>query len=341
MLTDRQKLILAAIIRDYVQSGKAVGSKHLLSELDLTVSTATIRNEMAALEDGGLLQKEHTSSGRVPSQRGYRYYVDELLHEPRLNQELELALNHVFERNFQQVDDLIDRMVHEIAKLTGLTVFALKPEVLNVRLSGFRLVPLNGNQVMAIVVNSDGQVTSQSFQLPAGTELDELDSMVQYINQTLVNQPVRDILKTLSGDLPLKMERMIRTPMAFLQLFGDVLARSIRDLVFTGGRLNLLDFSPDKSLSNIKQLYQLLENPQAMRKIITNANEGVMIQIGDENSFDLLAPYSMISATYRVPQLGMGALAVLGPTNMPYGDIITIVDTFRQALAQQIFAYYH
>ncbi|GAK30461.1 heat-inducible transcriptional repressor HrcA [Weissella oryzae SG25] len=341
MLTDRQKLILAAIIRDYVRSGKAVGSKRLLSELDLAVSTATIRNEMASLEEDGLLQKEHTSSGRVPSQMGYRYYVDELLREPGLDQEIQSALNHVFERNFQQIDDLIDRMVHEMANLTGFTVFALKPEVLDVRLSGFRLVPLNNNQVMAIIVNSDGQVTSQSFQLPTRTSLDDLSSMVRYINETLVNQPVREILMTLSGDLPLKMERMIRTPMAFLQLFGDVLARSIRDLVFTGGRLNLLDFSDDKKLLDIKQLYQLLENPVAMRKIITNANEGVMIQIGDENSLSLLAPYSLVSATYRVPQLGMGALAILGPTNMPYGEIITIVDTFRQALAQKIFAYYH
>lgn len=341
MLTDRQRLILAAIIQDYARSGRAVGSKTLLKELALPVSSATIRNEMMTLEGAGYLQKEHTSSGRVPSEEGYRYYVDELLPRPTLNQRIDEALGRVFERNFQVVDDLIDGTVHEIARLTNLTVFALKPETDDVRLAGFRLVPLSGQQIMAIIVTSDGQVTSQSFRLPEGTEVSELDSMVSYINQTLVNRPVREVLRTLSGDLPLSMERVIRTPMAFLQLFGDVLARSTRDIVFTGGRLNLLDFAPEMELTDLKQLYQLLENPQSMREIITNANEGVMVQIGSENSLNLLNGFSLVSATYHVPELGRGALAILGPTNMRYSDVIMTVDAFRQALAQKLFAYYH
>jgi heat-inducible transcriptional repressor len=220
-------------------------------------------------------------------------------------------------------------------------VIALKPETVDVRLSGFRLVPLDGQQIMAIIVSSDGQVTSQSFRLPEGTDVSELNSMVTYINESLVGQPIRQVLGTLSGDLPLKMERTIRTPVAFLQLFGDVLARSIRDEIFVGGRLNVLDYADGLDTKDMKQLYQLIDSPVAMRQILGAANEGVMVQIGTENGVDVLSPYSLVSATYRVPQLGIGELAILGPTAMPYGEMITLVDTFRSALAQRLYNYYY
>lgn len=340
MLTERQRLILAAIIQDYAKTGKAVGSKTLLDELGLAVSSATVRNEMASLEEQGLLQKEHTSSGRVPSQRGYRYYVDKIMRSERMTQVAQQSLERVFNRNFQQIDDLMQTMVTELANITGYTVVALKPESVDTRLSGFRLVPVDGQQVMAIIVTNDGQVTSQSFRLPEGMDVRGLDDMVRYINQTLVNQPIVDVLRTLSGDLPLKMERTIRTPVAFLQLFGDVLARSIRDKVFVGGRLNVLDYTDDTELQEIKQLLQLLDAPRAMRQVMGNANDGVLIQIGDENGNSLLSPYSLISATYRVPQHGVGALAVLGPTAMRYADVVNLVDAYRSTLSTQLLEYY-
>ncbi|MGL4266557.1 MAG: heat-inducible transcriptional repressor HrcA [Weissella cibaria] len=340
MLTERQRLILAAIIQDYAKTGKAVGSKSLLEQLGLAVSSATVRNEMASLEEQGLLQKEHTSSGRVPSQRGYRYYVDKLMRRRQLSEAVHQSLERVFSRNFQQIDDLVQQMVTEMANLTGYTVIALKPESVDTRLSGFRLVPVDGQQIMAIIVTNDGQVTSQSFRLPEGMHVHGLDDMVRYINQTLVNQPIVDVLRTLSGDLPLKMERTIRTPVAFLQLFGDVLARSIRDKVFVGGRLNLMDFTVDTNLQEVKQLYQLLDAPTAMRHVVGNANDGVLVQIGDENGNSLLSPYSLVSATYRVPQHGVGAVAILGPTSMMYADMVELVDVYRTALSQQLLEYY-
>src|SRR5699024_8380509 len=246
-------------------------------------SSATVRNEMALLEELGLLQKEHTSSGRVPSQRGYRYYVDELMHQHHLSRVVQKSLERVFNRNFEEIDDLMQTMVDELASLTGYTVVALKPESVDIRLSGFRLVPINGQQIMAIIVTNDGQVTSQSFRLPEGMSIRNLDDMVDYINRTLVNQPIVEVLRTLTGDLPWQMERVIRTPVAFLQLFGDVLARSIHDNVFIGGYLNVLDFTVDSSLQDVKQLYQLLDSAQDMRRVVGTANDGVIVQIGDEN----------------------------------------------------------
>lgn len=340
MLTDRQRLILATIVMEYAESGKAVGSKALLQDLQLGVSSATIRSEMASLENQGLLQKEHTSSGRVPSQSGYRYYVDKLMPTDRQSMEIKNALHRVFARNFQQVDDMLQQAVDELVNLTGYTAIALKPETMGTRLSGFRLVPLDGQQILAIVVTNDGEVTSQSFRLPDGMDVSELDSMVAYINNTLVDHLVVDVLKTLSGDLPLTMERVIRTPAAFLQLFGDVLARSITDKVFIGGQLNVLDFTNDSNLQDIKQVFQLIQKPQSMREAVGTANDSIMVQIGEENRNELLQKYSLVSATYHVPKHGAGAIAILGPTRMPYAQTVMTVDQFRNALAEKLVEYY-
>ncbi|MDR3190631.1 MAG: heat-inducible transcriptional repressor HrcA [Lactobacillaceae bacterium] len=342
MLTERQRLILAAIIADYARSGKAVGSKTLLTELDLNrpVSSATIRNEMALLEDLGLLQKEHTSSGRVPSQVGYRYYVDYLMTSRRMTDQIQEQLRRVFKRRFQQVDDLMAQVAHTLADLTGYTVVALKPAVSEVKLAGFRLVSIDGQQNMAMIVTSDGQVTSQSFRLPTDSNVGDLQDMVTYINDSLVGKPIHDVLQSLSGDLPLDLERTIRTPAAFLQLFGDMLSKTIKDEAFVGGRLNVMDFTTDTNLQDIKRLYQLLESPQAMRQLVTNTHDGVTIRIGDENGNDLLSPYSMASATYLVPKQGMGAIAILGPTNMPYPEVISLLASVRDTLSEELIEYY-
>jgi heat-inducible transcriptional repressor len=340
MLTERQRLILGAIIADYVRFGKAVGSKALLVDIKLPVSSATIRNEMAQLEGQGLIQKEHTSSGRIPSQQGYRYYVDYLMARKQLADEIQRRIKRVFSRRFQQVDDLLEQLTKVVSEMTGYTVLALKPEAADVRLSGFQLIPIDGQQNMAIMVTSDGQTTSQSFRLPKGALVDELQSIVSYINSQLVGRPIREALASLSGDLPLDLERTIRSPQAFLQLFGDMLSRSIQDRVFIGGRLNVMDFTTDTNLKDIKALYELLENPVEIRKVIGTVNDGVIVQIGDENSNQLLAPYSIVSTTYQIPMHGYGELAILGPTNMPYDDVVALMVAIRDAVVDELREYY-
>jgi heat-inducible transcriptional repressor len=340
MLAERQALILTTIIRNYVQTGKAVGSKVLVEELQLNVSSATVRNEMAVLERLGFIEKEHTSSGRIPAEAGYRHYVDALLPQHAADRPISEAMQRAFSRNFQQVDDVLASAVEELAQLTGYTVMALKPESRGNRLSGFRLVPLDGQQVMAIIVTNDGEVTSQSFRLPPDMDIHELDNMVQYINQTLVGQLISDVLATIASDYPMKTARVIRTPVAFLQLFGDVLARTVRDDVFIGGRLNMLDFSDQVSPQHVKRVYELIESPQAMRQLVDHMPGQITINIGRENDQTLLQQYSLLSTTFDVPGHGLGALALIGPTAMMYGQTTEALEQFREGVKAQLREYY-
>ncbi|CAM3010998.1 MULTISPECIES: heat-inducible transcriptional repressor HrcA [Leuconostoc] len=341
MLTERQKLILSAIIYEYTQTAHAVGSKSLQEQLNIKVSSATIRNEMAALESAALIKKLHTSAGRVPSRAGYRYYLDNLMMARVATQQDIALVMQSFRGNFHEIDDLLDESARTLSQLTGATVLILKPERLNIVVSGFRLVPLENQQLIAVLVTNDGKVTSQTFKLPRELAVSSLDSMIKYINDQTNGRPVLEVLQMMQSDeLPTQMSRMIKTPAAFLQLFGDVLARSIGDKVHIGGRLNVLDFSDDdQNTKNVKQLLEFLTSAADVRRVATTTAHHVTIKIAKEIDEPLLKSFSLITRAFTVPNQGDGVIALLGPIRMSYARNVLLMDAFGEALSQKMIEY--
>lgn len=343
MLTDRQKLILQAIVLSYTETGHAVGSKKLVEMLDISVSSATIRNEMAVLEEGGLIQKEHTSSGRVPSLAGYRYYVDHLKDRDISIGQTDLTIiQQSLGGSYAKVDEIIANSTDILSKLTSYTALAIKPETSDACLSGFRLVPLGNHQVMAILVTDDGDIESQQFTVADDVSGDQLEAIVRIVNQQLVGQPLRIVLQRLLTDLPSQIGQYLKTPDGFLQTFGQALDRATSDQFFVGGRLNLLDFSSIESPTTIKSLYELLNNKNDMHDMMQPdlAGPDVSVKIGDEIANELLRDYSLLTATYDVGNHGRGMIAILGPTRMSYSRTIGLLGAFRQELTNKLLNYY-
>ena len=189
MLTKRQNDILRLIIQHYTSSGVPVGSKTLMSE-GVKASSATIRNDMKALEDEGLLS---SSSGRIPSALGYRYYVDHLLKPARVAEDDLLLIRQSLGREFHEINEIIKQSAEILSELTSYTTFSLGPEIKDRRLTGFRIVPLNNRQIIAIVVTDMGNVESQVFTLPEYMGSQELEKMVQIVNDRLVGDPLMTI----------------------------------------------------------------------------------------------------------------------------------------------------
>lgn len=341
MLTERQKLILNAIIYEYTQTAHAVGSKSLQEQLDIKVSSATIRNEMAALEAAALIKKLHTSAGRIPSRAGYRYYLDNLMVARAATQQDIALVIQSFRGNFHEMDDLLDESAHTLSQLTGATALILKPKRVNITVSGFRLVPLENQQLIAVLVTNDGKVTSQTFKLPRELAVSSLDSMIKYINEQMNGRPVLEVLKMMQSDeLPTQMSRIIKTPAAFLQLFGDVLARSIGDTVHIGGRLNVLDFSEDDiDTKEVKQLLEFLTSASDIRRVATTEGYHVTVKIAKEIDEPLLRPFSLITRAFTVPGQGEGVIALLGPIRMAYSRNVLLMDAFGEALSQKMIEY--
>lgn len=341
MLTERQLDILRLIIQSYTTTGIPVGSKRLMED-GVKASSATIRNDMGVLEEQGLITKTHSSSGRVPSIEGYRYYVDHLLTPSKVESNDLLQIRQAFSKEFREINDIVEQSAEILSQLTSYTAFSLGPEMKERRLTGFRIVPLNDRQIVAIIVTDKGNVESQVFSIPQNVSSEDLEVMVRIINDKLIGQPLLTVYHRLRTEIPMILHKYFQTPGGMMQLFDAVLDTAFEDKIFVSGKMNLLDFSGIQNLSNFKSMYSFIGDDSELTQLISHSvpeNE-IDVRIGNELGNELLDNMSMITATYQVMGHGKGTIALLGPTNMPYSRMLGLVDVFRRELSDRLDEYY-
>ncbi|MGX9798800.1 heat-inducible transcriptional repressor HrcA [Pediococcus acidilactici] len=340
MLTDRELLILEEIVQEYTENGKPIGSKTVMNNLPIKVSSATIRNDMAKLEDLGLIEKTHSSSGRVPSLMGYRYYVDHLLRPEEVDQTEAQQIQRGLATHFQEVDDIVRTSAEMLSNLTHYTALTLKPEQKGATLDGFRMVPLGGNQVMLILVSSNGDVTSQQFNIPHEMNGETLERVVRIMNDRLVGKTLSQVYYHLRTDIPQVVEKYLQSDAGVLDVFQDIVTRSTRDRYFVGGKLNVLNFSKNVDVNSLRGLLTLFNENDQIDGLLGNKRSDLDVKIGDELSNALLKDFSLITATYDVGSCGKGLIAILGPTSMQYSKTLGLINTFRYQLSHRMLQYY-
>ena len=339
MLTERQLNILRLIIQIYTATSIPVGSKTLMNE-GIKTSSATIRNDMSALEELGLIEKTHSSSGRVPSVKGYRFYVDNLLQPDTISNQDLSKIQASFGQQYHAINEIIEKSAKILSELTSYTAFSLGPEVNERRLTGFRIVPLNNHQLMAIIVTDRGNVESQVFTIPENVSSQDIEKTVKIINDKLVGQPLMTVYQKLRTEIPMILQKHYQTPAGIMFLFDSMLGHAFEDRVFVGGKMNVLDFDVLHDISEFKSVYSLMDNTDQLTSLITPVDDGIGIRIGHELNNELLEKMSLITASYEVTGHGKGTIALLGPTNMSYAKMFGLVDAFRVELARELANYY-
>lgn len=339
MLTQRQSDILRLIIQNYTSSGVPVGSKTLMAE-GIEASSATIRNDMKALEEDGLLLKTHSSSGRIPSAMGYRYYVDHLLKPTRVTNDDLQVIRQSLGKEFHEINEIIRQSAEILSELTSYTTFSLGPEVKDRRLTGFRIVPLNHRQIIAIVVTDKGNVESQVFTLPANLGSQDLEKMVRLVNDRLVGDPLMTVYQKLRTEIPMILHKYFQSTEGISYLFDAVLGQVFEDKIYVSGQMNLLDYEPYQDLNQFKSMFSLMRDSDELTQMIVPMDSNIHIKIGSELGNDLLQNMSMIQASYEIDGHGRGTIALLGPTSMPYSRMFGLVDVYRKELANKLADYY-
>lgn len=344
MLTERQELILKTVIQDFTNTHEPVGSKTVMNQLPIKVSSATIRNEMAVLEDNGLIEKTHSSSGRIPSTEGYRYYLDNLVQPLQLPEEMYHEIGYQFDQPFNQVDEIVKEAAKILSDLTDYTAFAEGPEAKDVMITGFRIVPLAPRQVMAILVTSDGGVKNQVYTLPRHILGEEVEQAVRLINDQLVGRNLKDINKDTFAQLSSNNVVGKNLP-EFLELLESVIKDAASEQMYVDGQLNLLNNAENSDLQEIKSLYELINSNHLAGELIDLSDSQkekypVHVRLGSELQNDLLKDFSLVTAEYSVGNYGRGTIAILGPRNMPYSEMIGLMEYFRQELARKLLDYY-
>lgn len=336
-LKDRQLNVLGLVVQLFTTTGQPVGSA-TLKKLGVNASSATIRNDLALLEELGFLEKTHVSSGRIPSNQGYRYYVDHLLHPTLLDTNAELKIQKSFGDRFIEMDDLLQKSASILSNLTNMTAFVLGPNHNERVLSEFHLLPISKTKGMAIIVTSGGNVESQIFPIPEQLTDNDFERMQELVKERFVGESFTRIYQRLKTELPITLQKYVTNPQLVIDLFELILDHVFEDKVYVSGQMNLLDAVDSGDIEQFRKLFMLLNDNHELMSIVPKSDQEIDIKIGDEISNELLSDMTLITAKYQVFD-NSGILALIGPRKMAYDKTIGIIQSFQSEMQNQVINY--
>lgn len=332
MLTDRQLLILQVIIEDFIQSAQPVGSRSLSKKDEITFSSATIRNEMSDLEELGFIEKTHTSSGRVPSEKGYRYYVDHLLSPPVIKQEEIGLLKSVYAERIYELEKIVQKSARILSELTNYTSIILGPKVKDHKLKKIEIVPLNSVTAIAIIITDTGLVENKVITLPPSFDMNEIEKMVNILNDRLTGVPLSELKNKIYKEVAVLLKQHIHNYEYVVTTLTDSLTAPKPAKLFFGGKTNILRQPEFHDVNKVQSLMSMIEQEQGLYELIKQNPAGITVKIGRENQMSVLKDCSLITATYSVGTEQVGTLAILGPTRMEYSRVISLLSLFSKDL---------
>ena len=331
MLTNRQLEILQVIVDDFITSAQPVGSRQISKKEHITYSPATIRNEMADLEEMGLLEKTHTSSGRVPSDKGYRFYVDHLLQPKRLLKEDMLQIQSVFTDQHAEVEQIIRKSATILSQLTSYTSIMLGPDVQSHRIKKISIVSLTDDTAVAIIVTDQGHVEHRTFHVPEHFSASDVEKAVNILNERLYNVPLEHFAQSLETEVQRLLKQHINAAEEFIASLTH--HEPSQTKLFYGGKTNMLRQPEFHDVNKLRMLMDMIEARQQVYELFQPNESGIHIRIGSENEQIAMENCSVITATYQAGE-STGAIAIIGPTRMDYERVISLVDFVRRDLTR-------
>lgn len=331
-LTERQIKVFKTIVEEFTRTAEPVGSKALLELLDFNCSSATLRNEMATLEEMGLLEKTHTSSGRIPSSSGYRYYVDHLMTK-HIRPELMTSLQSVFDQRHVSMEEVVKQSCDILSQMTNLTTVALGPDARYQTLQHISMIPLNEKSAVAIFVTNHGHTENKIFQFEEEVSMHDLTTCCDLLNERLIGVPLNEVVDQLKAIEPLLAANVQRHEMLF-EAFVNAFIRFASDQVYYSGRSNMLYQPEFADIEKLKRMMHLLENSSLWRQIATS-NQGMSIRIGNDNHQILdTDEVSVVASKFKVGGDEEAQLMVVGPTRMPYNEVVALMEYMSRRIEE-------
>ncbi len=328
IMDERKKRILKVITDDYIASAEPVGSRTIARKYDLGLSPATIRNEMADLEEEGYLQQPHTSAGRIPSDRGYRYYVDALMERRRLRADEITLISRELAAKERALDQVIHQAARVLAQFTRYPSLVLTPGRESAVIKHVQLVRLGDCNVVVLIVTDTGRVESKIIECESGLDCAELDRLSNLLNDRLFNHPVSELKRSILQEIRAQMQSESRLFHQALQALIGGVQMGGGEQVVTDGAAQILDQPEFAARDRFRPLLNLLGQEQSLHRLLqeTAGGERVNVSIGQENKEEAVRDCSVVTATYEVNQRSVGIIGVLGPTRMDYAKVLTVVE---------------
>lgn len=339
MLTERQLLLLQVIIDDFIETAHPVGSRALAKNGTIPFSAATIRNDMADLEDLGFLEKMHSSSGRIPSEKGYRYYVDHLI-KPVSHDKYNGIVSKLIQEGFYEFEQIVQMSAEVLSELTSYTSIVLGPELYETRLKQLQIVPLSSQLAVAILVTNTGHVEHRSFSVPEEMNPSDLEKLVNIINKKLYGIPIvnlHDLFYTELGEI---MKRYLDDFEKSYEYLKAIFLTDYPVKLHVSGKSNILMQPEFNDIDKIRSFYTLMDSENDLANLLKNTTKGIDITIGAENKFEAIKDFSLITSSFHNGSEYMGTIALLGPTRMEYRKVISLLKGLSNEMTDTLYMWY-
>ena len=331
MLSDRQKHILKALIDEYINTAEPVSSGSILERYNLDCSSATIRNEMVELEQEGYLEKPHMSSGRIPSVKGYRFYVDELLNDENITVEEIEYIKANLQNKVDEIEDLTKITTNTISEMTHYTTVAIGPDTTNNIIKDIKFILLGERLLMAVILTEDGAVKETIIKYDEDVTQNQIKDLNVTFNNKLRGKHLEKIDKPMEEYIISTMKDQAKVIKPIIHQMNKSIEETSK--IYLEGTSKVFDFPEFKQIDTAKNFLSILDTKEEMLEILNSGlAEDINVYIGDENENKDLKDLSIITFKHKVGNKDMGTIGIIGPKRMNYSKVISIMKYISKKL---------
>ena len=331
MLDDRKKAILKAIIEEYINTAEPVSSLSLVEKYELSFSSATIRNEMAELEHEGYLEKPHTSAGRIPSVKGYRFYVDELLNDENISLEEIQYIKENLQMKVNEIEDLTKITTNTISEMTHYTTVAIGPDSTNNTIKDIKFILLGERLLMAVILTENGAVKETIIKYDEDVSNSQINDLNVTFNNKLRGKPLEKIDKPMEEYILSTMQDQAKVIKPIIKQMNKTIEETNK--IYLEGTSKVFDFPEFSRIDTAKNFLSILDTKEEMLEILNSGlAKDINVYIGDENENKDLKDLSIITFKHKVGNKDMGTIGIIGPKRMNYSKVISIMKYISKRL---------
>ena len=329
MLTPRRIEIFKAIVDEYIKTAEPVGSKMLQTKYKLPYSSATIRNDMQVLEEMGYLEKTHTSSGRIPSTLGYKFYCENLLKNSSVDKKMEVAIRNAFEASNMNITEAVEQSCRILSEMTNMTAGAIGPDSSVQRLEHLKLFPIDERNAVVVMITNTGHTETKNFRFEDDVPFRDLETCTDVLNRNLKGVPITELPERME-DLRPELASVVQRHDLLFTAFVQAFVRFASENVYFSGKDRMLYQPEFEDITKLKNLMNMLDDSSVWKRIGSDEHALVTTARGAELTW--YNDVAIVRSTFHVNETDTGQLMVVGPTRMNYDQIVSMLDYVAQMI---------
>lgn len=333
-LGKRKEMILSAIVEQYIKSGEPIGSKFLMEALPISVSSATIRNEMSELHEMGLLEQPHTSAGRIPSQAGYRYYIDNLMNVGELSENERELIRMELEHSTGSPDKLLEKASEMLAKLTGCAAITTTPTDEGAVIKHIEIMPVGTRIAMIVMMTSSGIIKNGICKVETELTKDMVQCFYDIVNECFIGRPVSDVGTVMIQTLVASLGSNALAMSPLFVVLADIANQALQAEIRLEGQQNLLHHR--EFGNNAYEMMQFFDEKDKLERALSNSKNPLEVIIGKENMYRQLENSSMIISRYSIKGHDGGVIGIIGPTRLNYAKLIPSIEYLTDLVSKML-----